>query len=199
MEKTILYLHGQGGSAEEAAHYQTIFPNDKVIAWDYAAQSPWEAKDEFPKLLERTIGRHETVTLIANSIGAYFAMAALPVRQVEKAYFISPVVNMEKLIEDMMASTNVSEKELREKGTIETPFGQNLSWDYLSYVREHPINWCVPTHILYGEKDNLISRETISAFALKAGATLTVMESGEHWFHTAEQMRFLDDWLKVLR
>ena len=25
---------------------------------------------------------------------------------------------------------------------------------------------------------------------------LTVTESGEHWFHTEEQMRFLDDWIR---
>jgi hypothetical protein len=27
-------------------------------------------------------------------------------------------------------------------------------------------------------------------------AELTVMEDGEHWFHTEEQMRFLDEWIK---
>ena len=26
--------------------------------------------------------------------------------------------------------------------------------------------------------------------------TLTVLEDGEHWFHTAQQMRFLDDWIR---
>ena len=28
-----------------------------------------------------------------------------------------------------------------------------------------------------------------------ADATLTVMEGGEHWFHTEEQMDFLDRWI----
>ena len=27
-------------------------------------------------------------------------------------------------------------------------------------------------------------------------AVLTVMGNGEHWFHTAEQMRFWDDWIR---
>lgn len=27
-------------------------------------------------------------------------------------------------------------------------------------------------------------------------AQLTVMQNGEHWFHTEEQMRFLDNWIK---
>ena len=26
--------------------------------------------------------------------------------------------------------------------------------------------------------------------------SLTVMEGGEHWFHTEEQMRFLDEWIR---
>ena len=28
------------------------------------------------------------------------------------------------------------------------------------------------------------------------GATLTVMKGGEHWFHTDNQMAFLDQWIK---
>ena len=50
-------------------------------------------------------------------------------------------------------------------------------------------------HILYGEKDNFISSRAISEFAEKIGATLTVMENGEHWFHPEEQMAFLDKWI----
>lgn len=49
------------------------------------------------------------------------------------------------------------------------------------------------------EHDNLTSLETISAFAKKIGAPLTVMPGGEHWFHTEEQMRFLEGWVKESR
>ena len=195
MDRIIVYVHGQGGSPEEAEHYRTLFKDCDVIGFDYKAQLPWEAKDEFPKFFDAICAPHKTVTLIANSIGAFFAMSALSDRQIEKAYFISPVVNMEKLIEDMMTWANVSEDELREKVVIETSFGQKLSWEYLSYVREHPIVWNVPTHILYGGRDNLTSLATISEFAGKTGATLTVMDDGEHWFHTEQQMRFLDRWM----
>lgn len=59
----------------------------------------------------------------------------------------------------------------------------------------HPIAWRVPTRILYGAHDNLTSAETIRDFAQKTGAELTVMPNGEHWFHTEEQMRFLDRWI----
>ena len=113
-----------------------------------------------------------------------------------KAYFISPIVDMEKLINDMMLWANVSEEELKERGVIRTYFGEDLSWEYLCYIREHPIKWSISTSILYGNNDNLTSLETVRAFAKQHDAVLTVMENGEHWFHTDEQMHFLDDWIR---
>lgn len=196
VDKTIIYIHGQGGSPKEAEHYRSLFENYNVIGFDYVSKSPWEAKDEFSRFFDSLCGQRKTLTVIANSIGAFYAMNALSDKQIAEAYFISPIVNMQKLIEDMMTWANVSEEELREKGVIETSFGQELSWEYLSYVRRHPIDWKVPTHILYGSQDNLTSFDTISEFAKQTGATLTVMDNGEHWFHTEEQMRFLDRWLK---
>ena len=62
-------------------------------------------------------------------------------------------------------------------------------------MRAHPVRWSIPTGILYGGKDHLTSRETISEFTARIGASLTVMEDGEHWFHTAEQMKVLDHWI----
>ena len=97
---------------------------------------------------------------------------------------------MEKLICDMMNRANVTVDELRARGEIPTEFGETLSWDYLCYVRTKPIVWSVPSRILYGEHDNLTSFETISDFAQRIGAPLTVMKGGEHWFHTEEQMEF---------
>ena len=136
------------------------------------------------------------LNLIANSIGAFFSMHAGIDRMIRKAYFISPIVDMERLILNMMSWANVTEKKLEEKRVIATAFGEDLSWDYLCYVREHPVRWNAPTRILYGSRDNLTAYETVSAFAETYGAELTVMEDGEHWFHTDGQMRFLDDWIR---
>lgn len=73
--------------------------------------------------------------LIANSIGAYFTMNALGDQRIEKALFISPIVNTEKLITDMMMWAGVTEAELKEKGELATDLGEVLSWEYLTYVR----------------------------------------------------------------
>lgn len=191
----ILYIHGKGGTAEEAEHYKPLFLGYDVIGLDYKSETPWDAKSEFPTAVQTLSTEYDRVVLIANSIGAYFSMCALPPDKIEKAYFISPVVDMEKLILNMMVRANVSEEELEAKGVIETSFGEALSWEYLSYVRSHPVNWTVPTEILYGKQDNLTDWETILAFASTHNAGFTAMEDCEHWFHTEAQMEFLDDWI----
>lgn len=195
MKSLIVYVHGKGGSAEEAEHYLSLFPDREVIGFDYRAQTPWEAVAEFPPFFAAQRKRCDRLTLVANSIGAFFSIAALDESLIDRAYLISPVVDMEKLIGDMMRWSNVTERELAEKLEIPTAFGETLSWNYLTYVREHPVSWQVPTRILYGQHDNLTSLETISAFAKRSGAELTVMPEGEHWFHTEAQMRFLDQWI----
>ena len=115
MDKAVIYIHGKGGNAEEAIHYKPLFSNCDVIGLDYTAQFPWEAKEEFPLLFNSIYRNYKTVEVIANSIGAYFAINALSNQQIEKAYFISPVVDMERLIADMMIWANVTEDELKEK------------------------------------------------------------------------------------
>ena len=123
-------------------------------------------------------------------------MNALSEKHIDSALFISPVVNMERLIEDMMKRANVTEARLNAEKEIATVFSETLSWEYLCYVRNHPLKWNIPTRILYGENDNLTSIETITDFAEHINAPLTVMNGGEHWFHTKQQMQFLDNWIK---
>ena len=197
MKQTVIYVHGKGGSADEAAHYQPLFPDAEVVGFDYRAQTPWEAKAEFPAFFAAQRERCDRLTLIANSIGAFFALSSLDETLVDRAYLISPVVDMEQLIGDMLRWANASEQELAARAEIPTAFGETLSWQYLCYVREHPIAWHVPTAILYGERDHLTSFATISAFAGRHRAKLCVMPGGEHWFHTPEQLHFLDGWLRA--
>lgn len=195
----VIYIHGKGGSAAEAEHYKPLFPNDTVVGFDYRSESPRGAQKEFSDYFDAVSVGFEKVFLIANSIGTYFSLCSLGEKKIVKAFFISPIANMEKLICDMIIWANVTEPELREKKEIPTAFGETLSWDYLQWVRNNPIRWNIPTEILYGAQDNLQSIETIRAFAEKYGANVTVMENGEHWFHTEEQMAFLDEWIKASR
>jgi pimeloyl-ACP methyl ester carboxylesterase len=194
----VIYIHGKGGSAAESEHYKSLFPDCEVIGLDYQTFTPWETGKEIHIAVEELKSKYENVILIANSIGAFFSMNAGIDDMIQKAYFISPIVDMEKLITNMMQWANVTEQELESEGVIHTDFGEDLSWEYLSYVRSYLITWHAPTQILYGSNDLLTSLETISDFANKHQATLTVMEGGEHWFHTEDQMQFLDRWIKKL-
>ncbi len=196
MKKAVLYVHGKGGSAAECAHYKPLFPQDDVIGLEYRTFTPWETGKEIHDTVVRLKAAYDGVILIANSIGAYFSMNAEIDALIDRAYFISPIVDMERLIADRMAWANVTEDELKAKGVIPASFGEDLTWEYLSYVREHPVTWNAPTAILYGSRDHLTSFDTITAFANCHHVRLTVMEGGEHWFHTDEQMRFVDDYIK---
>ena len=171
----VIYVHGKGGSAAESEHYQPLFPNCEVIGVDYRSDTPWEAGPEIRTVVQDLSGSYEDIILIANSIGAFFSLHAEIGGMVRKAFFISPVVDLEKVN------------------------GVELHGKWLDFVRNHPVQWDVPTHILYGGMDNLIPFETIRAFAKQHNASLTVMDHGEHWFHTEEQMSFLDNWIRENR
>ncbi len=123
-------------------------------------------------------------------------MHSLQKCKIKKVLFISPILDMEQLILDMINWANTSEKELAEKREIQTDFGETLSWEYLCFVRDNPIIWNVKTEILYAEHDNLTSRKTVDEFINDHNAHLTIMENGEHWFHTDEQIEFLNNWMK---
>lgn len=195
-DKAVIYIHGKGGNAGEAERYKPLFPCRDVIGFDYRSLTPWEAAEEFPRYFDALAAGYRKTSIIANSIGAYFTLTALSGRSIEKACFVSPIVDMESLILEMMAGAGISEDALKARGTVETPFGEVLSWEYLSWVRTHPVSWNIPTAIAYGENDALQTFRTVAAFAERTGAAVSVMPCGEHWFHTDDQMRFLDGWLR---
>ncbi len=196
MKKAILYIHGKNGSAKEAEYYKEVCSGYQVFGLDYKGNTPWENKDEIKERYDELRQKYDEVVIIANSIGAFFAMNALQNRDVSLAFFISPILDTEKLITDMMKWAKVTESELKERGEVRTQFGETLSFEYLQYVRCHPISWMVPTYILYGAKDNLTALETVHHFRDTHQVKVTIMKDGEHWFHTKEQMMFLDEWIR---
>ncbi len=196
MKKVILYVHGKGGSHLEAEQYRKNCHGIDIIGVDYNDYVPWIVQAQIQSAYDKARKKYDSIYVLANSIGAYFAMHTLQDCEIEKAFFISPVLDMERLILDMMSWGNISEEDLCEKGEIVTDFGETLSWEFLCFVKENPITWNVPTEILYAENDNLVSRQTVDGFVGSHNARLTVMEKGEHWFHTEEQLGFLDAWMK---
>ncbi|WP_330694161.1 alpha/beta hydrolase [Lacrimispora sp.] len=194
--KAIIYVHGKGGSYLESEQYKKNCDGYVIVGVDYNDYLPWIVQNQIKAVYENLTQEYEHISVIANSIGAYFAMNALQHCAIEKTLLISPILNMESLILDMMKWANVTEEELCEKGEIKTDFGEILSWEYLGFIRRNPIKWDIPTEILYAENDNLTSRATVDIFVASHNANLTVMRNGEHWFHTEEQISFLNNWMK---
>ena len=205
-ESAWLFVHGKMGCKEEAAAFAEIAcpAGYQVVGVDLPEHGsrrdgperllPWAAVPELQAVYQCMRSRWRRISLRATSIGAWLAMLALQEQTVDRALFVSPVVDMEHLIENMMAWAGVTEEELQQKGEIETGFGETLSWEYLCWVRRHPVSWHAPTEILYAGQDNLTARAVMESFAARTGSGLTVMENGEHWFHTEEQLGVLRAW-----
>lgn len=206
-DQVCLFLHGQSGHKEEGERFAQI-ANPKgwqVVAIDLPQHGqrqggaepflPWVVVPELEQVWQELQGRWKRIALRANSIGAWLAMLALAGKPVDTCLFVSPVVDMENLIQTMMTWAGVTEEQLEREREIPTDFGQTLSWDYLKYVRQHPVHaLSAHTNILYGDQDNLVPQPVVECFARAEGAHLTVYPGGEHWFHTPEQMKAMGTW-----
>lgn len=137
------------------------------------------------------------ISLFACSMGAYFSLLAYRDLPLVQCLFLSPVLNMERIINNMMKWFNVSEDRLKAEEEIETPIGQTLYWDYYCYVKSHPIDtWSKPTAILYGSDDDICEFDVVSGFAKRFHCMLQVLEHGEHYFHNEQQLSYFKQWLK---
>lgn len=208
-EKLFLYIHGKMGCKEEAARFaEIVCPKGyQVLSMDLPGHGerademerfvPWEVVPELHAVYGFARQRWETISLYANSIGAYFSLLAYREAKLEKSLFVSPILDMEKLIRDMMGWAGVTREQLKAVGEIPIAFGETLSWKYLTYAAENRITkWDSPTALLYAGQDHLTARQTVDDFARQFGCAVTVMENGEHWFHTEEQLSVLDAWLQ---
>lgn len=201
-----LYVHGKGGCKEEAADFAALAcPRGwQVLAADLPEHGTPRGRGA-PGPLARSARAAGAVGLCQRAVaayrpavhqsGAWFSLLAFAGERLEQALFVSPVVDMEGLIRDMMGWAGVSEAQLEAAGELDTPFGETLSWPYLQYVRAHPVSrWPTPTALLYASGDAMLRRTAVEDFARRFGGALTVLEGGEHWFHTPEQLAALHRW-----
>lgn len=208
-EKLFLYIHGKMGCKGEASRFAEIVcaRGYQVLSMDLPGHEertdemerfvPWEVVPELQAVYEFARQHWKKISLYANSIGAYFSLLTFQEVNLEKSLFVSPILDMEKLIRDMMGWAGVTQEQLKAAGEIPTAFGETLSWEYLTYAAENRITkWDSPTAILYAGQDHLTARQTVDDFARQFGCAVTVMENGEHWFHTEEQLSVLDAWLQ---
>ena len=199
-----LFVHGLGGNRREAAPFAELAV---PLGWqvlsvdlpehggrqDGAPLLPWVAVPELQAVDAYLRAHWRHVSLRATSIGAWLSLQSLGA--VENCLLCSPLLDMETMITGMMAAAGVTEERLQAEGEIPTAAGPTLSWDYLLWARSHPIRAiCRETDILYGSQDAMVPRATVDRFLRENPGRLTVMEGGEHWFHTPDQLAFLQSW-----
>ncbi|WP_304207034.1 carboxylesterase [Fusobacterium perfoetens] len=154
--------------------------------------TPQVCVKELNNIYEKLQKNWEEISLFANSLGAYFSLLSYKDKKIEKAFFLSPLVDMRELIENMMKAFGVTAERLKKEREIATPIGETLSWDYYSYVQENPIaKWNPFTHILCGDKDEICNIETIKKFSKQFNCELEILKDSEHYFYREEQLKKL--------
>lgn len=209
-EKLILAVHGSHSSkiddciwilAEEATKqgYQVLafdLPRHGERVYEEAPCMVQECVMELRAILQYAKGLAKQISLFGCSTGAYFSLLAFSEEPIEKAWFLSPVTDMERIIHNIMGYCGITEKEFESLEVVENPI-ETLYWDYYQYIKAHPIQkWHPPTHILRSETDPLSEKAYASAFAERFSCELEEQPGGAHWFHTEEQLEYFRNWLK---
>ncbi len=208
-ERLIIAVHGFMGSkydfellAEEAGA-----KGCQVLSFDlpehgdrkeerYACNPPNAVKD-LNTIMHYAQSLSNRISLYACSLGAYFSLLAYADAALELCLFQSPVVDMQRLIGNMMKAAGVSAERLQAEKVIANPYGPQLEWEYYSYVKMHPIEkWSVPTAIVMGSEDEVSEVEVVKAFAARFHANLKLLEGSKHYLHTAEDVAAIREWMR---
>ena len=97
LKKAMIYVHGKGGSYLEAEQFKNICLDFDVFGVDYNDYFPWIVKNKIMEVYDKISEKYDYIYVLANSIGAYFTMHTLQNFKIEKALFISPILDMEQL------------------------------------------------------------------------------------------------------
>lgn len=207
-DKAYLHVHGKLSRKEYAETFAVLAERKgfQTVSFDLPehgerADNPeyrcdvWNGVRDLKTVLDWMDARWKSLSLYACSLGAYFSLNAFADRKFDRCLFQSPIVDMEELIGRMMQWFGVTEERLEKEQEIPTPIDP-LRWDYFRYVRTHPIvRWVSPTSILYGAKDDMQSRATVTAFAERFNCDLTVSEPSAHPFMEPGDIPIVEAWL----
>lgn len=143
--KAYIYVHGKMSDKESAESFAHIAENKGYQTISFDLPEHGERKDEnyrcdiwngifdLHQISFYTFVNWKSISLFACSLGAYFSLHAYKDITFEKCFFLSPIVNMEYLIQNMFLWFHVTEEMLYTKREISTPI-DTLSWDYYQYV-----------------------------------------------------------------
>ena len=158
--KIYVYVHGKMSSKEEAQGFaEKASPKGyQVLSFDLPEHGGrkdenypcmvWNGVNDLNAIMKYVQPGWDDICLYGSSLGAYFGLLAYKDFPLTKSLFTSPILDMERLIQNMMKRFGVSEQMLQEKREIPTPMGETLYWDYYCYI--------------FGEKHLQISIQSIN-------------------------------------
>jgi uncharacterized protein len=205
-DRAYVFVHGKMSNKAEAEGFaaQAAAKGWQTLSFDLpehgdrkgGALNPWNGAEDLGIIGDYAKERWGRLSLFACSLGAYLSLLAYPKAGFEKALFQSPILDMGRLVQNMMTWFGVSEEDLKRRGEVPTPMGETLSWEYRDWVGKHPIDsWPIPTSIFYGSRDSLTERGVVDAFTARFGSELCVLEGGEHFMNDDSQRAACGRWL----
>ena len=195
-KKVAIYIHGLRGSHKEAEDFAFLKDEYDVFGLKYKDANPWELKNVIQREFKKLTKNYDEVVVIANSIGAFYACEYLSDFNIQRAFFISPIVSMFQNIVDLMTMYGIKDKTLKRKKIIELEDGNTLSFDFYQHVSNDEDHWNVPTDILYGAYDEVVYTGSMLEFLENHPlARLTVKSESEHYFQSEEEKEFIKDWM----
>ncbi|MCQ2147958.1 MAG: alpha/beta hydrolase [Bacteroidales bacterium] len=180
-DKVYLFIHGNSGSKQEAVPFAEIaVPKGyQVIGIDLPVMGkPWHVLELIEDVKQYLKENYSSINLRANSIGSYYSLMAFQREKIDNALFVSPILDMKTYIE------------------VKDVKGHNVrNGDYYKFVSENPIySLKAVTHFLMPKVDLIVDERVYEYFLSSHDGSITVMEDGEHWFHTDKQLDFLKKW-----
>lgn len=201
-----LFIHGQCGSKNDAQSFAELATacGCQVLSIDLPEHGerhdsvkllPWEVLPELKTVMDYAKANWKHIFVRAVSIGAWFSLLAFGNENIDGFLLSSPLLDMENMIFNLMEYAGITEERLKAEGEIPTDTGNTLSWKYLCWVREHPVcTACCNISVLYATGDGMIPRCVIDSFAEKNICRLTILQGGQHWLHTADELEAVKRW-----
>lgn len=115
-------------------------------------------------------GQSTEVGLLASSIGTYFSLCDTPAGTFERAWLVSPLIDLEHYIRGVMTEYSVTYEQLETETVIDTPRAV-LEWSCLRFVEEHPARLDIPSWAIRGDQDEVVPFSTLSRFVDAPGAS----------------------------
>lgn len=175
-DKVFLFVHGHGGNKEEAQAFAEVANpmGYQVIGIDLPVmEMPEIVMDLLSDVTQYLKQNYRSINVRANSIGCWFSMLAFQQVGLDKALFVSPLLDMKTFID------SADYKDDR----------------YYEWVLSHPIErWDAETFILRPRRDAVVAEKVYDSFLSQHPCQVEIVENGEHWFHTAEQLEILRQW-----